>query len=325
MADITFRHPAFLECIAARRAEVDAALDLWLPRAPECPAVVASAMRYALQTGGKRFRPLLSLASAHAVVMAAGGDRDVVARALSMAMPLACAVELVHTQSLVHDDLPAMDNDVLRRGQPTVHVQYGEGLAVLVGDALLTEAFSLLAREPKESAAPDMTSRKLRVIAELGVAVGATGMVAGQAIDLAHASGPPARTRCEPLGLDGVKEMHLRKTGGLIRVAAVGGAIMAGASSEQVDALGQFASNIGIAFQIVDDILDVEGASADTGKSCGKDAAASKPTYPAVIGVQRSRVLAAEHIAEAQQALAGVGLPDDHLNDLAHWVLTRRC
>ena len=314
----------FLEFIATRRDEVDAALEAWLPVAPACPAVVAEGLRYALGAGGKRFRPLLALAAAEAVAVAQGADDQARARARRLALPAACAIEFVHTQSLVHDDLPAMDDDHLRRGQPTVHVRYGEGLAILVGDALLAEAFGLLAREPRGAGA-ELLARQLRVIDELGRAVGATGMVAGQAIDLTHTGGPSARRAGAALDLAGLEDMHARKTGGLIRVAAVSGAIMAGGRPEQIDGVERFAVNIGIAFQIVDDILDVEGGSAETGKSCGKDAAACKPTYPALVGLERSRVLAASHVAAAEQALAESALPDHYLTDLARWVLTRRC
>ena len=325
MPDTAIRQLPFLEFIAARRAEVDAALDAWLPVAPACPPVVAEGMRYALGAGGKRFRPLLALAAAEAVAAAHGRDDAGRATARRLALPAACAIELVHTQSLVHDDLPAMDDDSLRRGQPTVHIRYGEGLAILVGDALLAEAFGLLAREPRVGADADLIARQLRVIGELGRAVGATGMVAGQAIDLTHAGGPGQGSAATPLDLAGLEDMHTRKTGGLIRVAAVSGAIMAGGQLEHIDGVERFATNIGIAFQIVDDILDVEGGSAETGKSCGKDAAAFKPTYPALVGLERSRVLAASHVADAEQALAESGLPDHYLTDLARWVLTRRC
>ena len=325
MPESALRHPPFVEFIASRRAEVDAVLDAWLPRAPACPASVADGMRYALGTGGKRFRPLLALAAAEAVATALDFDDDQRADACRLALPVACAIELVHAQSLVHDDLPSMDNGLLRRGLPTVHVRYGEGLAILVGDALLAEAFQLLAREPRPHAGPDVTARKLRVIAEVGAAVGAAGMVAGQVIDLMHAGGHAGEAPHAALDLASLDDMHARKTGGLIRVAAVGGAIMAGGTAGQVAGAACFATNIGIAFQIVDDILDVEGCSAETGKSCGADAAAKKPTYPALVGLERSRVMAAARVAAAEQALRDAGLPGHHLTALAQWVLTRRC
>ncbi len=325
MTDTAIRQLSFLEFIAARRVEVDDALEGWLPRPPQCPPVVADGMRYALRAGGKRFRPLLTLAAAEAVATARGGGERERALARQTALPVACAIELVHTQSLVHDDLPAMDNDLLRRGQPTLHVRYGEGLAILIGDALLAEAFGLLAREPRPEAGPDIMARKLRVIGELGAAVGAGGMVAGQAIDLAHTGHAVPGAVVPALDLAGLEDMHTRKTGGLIRVAAVGGAVMGGGSAAHVSGVERFATEIGIAFQIVDDILDVEGGSAETGKSCGKDAADAKPTYPALVGLERSRELAAAHVAAAEHALAGAGLRDHYLTDLAGWVLTRRC
>ena len=324
MTENAVRQLTCLEFIVTRRQEIDGALDDWLPRPPQCPTVVADGMRYALRAGGKRFRPLLTLAAAEAVATARGSDDADRERARVLALPVACAIELVHTQSLVHDDLPAMDNDLLRRGQPTVHVRYGEGLAILVGDALLAEAFGLLAREPLPEAGPEVMARKLRVIGELGKAVGAGGMVAGQAIDLAHAGGVRQRGGAAALDLAGLEDMHRRKTGGLIRVAAVGGAVMAGGLPAHVAGVERFATEIGIAFQIVDDILDVEGDSAETGKSCGKDAADAKPTYPSLVGLEGSRVMAAAHVAAAEQALTEVGLVDHHLTDLARWVLSRR-
>ncbi len=323
MTDTAVRQPTFLEFIAARRVEVDDALDGWLPRSPQCPPIVADGLRYALRGGGKRFRPLLTLAAAEAVATAMGGGEREREQARRAALPAACAIELVHTQSLVHDDLPAMDNDSLRRGQPTLHVRYGEGLAILVGDALLAEAFGLLAREPRPDTGVEVTVRKLRVIGELGAAVGAAGMVAGQAIDLAYTGravpGAPA------LDLAGLEDMHHRKTGGLIRVAAVAGAVMAGGTPAHIAGVERFATSIGIAFQIVDDILDVEGGSAETGKTSGKDATAAKPTYPGLVGLERSREMAAAHVAAAGHALAAAALLDHHLTDLAGWVLTRRC
>jgi hypothetical protein len=203
--------------VRERRAEIDAALLDRLPAAPDCPRLLVNAMRYSITAGGKRLRPILCLASAEAV----GGSR-------TMAMPAACAIELIHTYSLIHDDLPAMDNDTMRRGQPTLHVLAGEATAVLAGDALLTEAFHLLAREPVGSTA-DLAHRKLRAIATVAAAAGPMGMVGGQVIDLAcvtpDASGhPPA-----PLDAEGLRTMHAKKTGALIRASAAVGAIMGGA------------------------------------------------------------------------------------------------
>jgi geranylgeranyl diphosphate synthase type II len=301
----------------ARRAEVDAALGRVLPSSATAPANVCDAMRYSITAGGKRLRPMLVLAAAEAIFERAGQAPN---DALTLAMPAACAVEMIHTYSLVHDDLPAMDNDTMRRGRPTAHVVFGEGIAILAGDGLLTEAFALLAREPAHSFSVDpaeLAGRKLRALAVIADAAGANGMVGGQAIDLAAASpGAP------PLDADGLRQMHGRKTGALIKGSAVAGAIMAGASALEHAAIDAYADALGLAFQIVDDILDVEGASADLGKTAGKDAAAGKPTYPALFGLEQSRRLAAECGERALTALARAEL-GGHLPAIVHWVIAR--
>jgi geranylgeranyl diphosphate synthase type II len=296
--------------LEARRAEVDAALDAYLPRPPACPARVGEAMRYSLFAGGKRLRPILALAAADAVTRANGGNP---AEGLALALPAACALELVHTYSLIHDDLPAMDNDTLRRGRPTSHVVFGEGQAILAGDALLTEAFVLMAREPDS---PSLAGRKLRAIALVAEAAGACGMVGGQALDL-DAAGTGAS-----LGRDGLRAMHAKKTGALIRAAAAAGAVMADASDAQLAAIEGFATELGLAFQIVDDILDVEGASQALGKTAGKDAAAAKPTYPALYGLEASRRMAADCVARALEALLPARL-EGRLGAIATWVTSR--
>ncbi len=212
-----------------------------------------------------------------------------------------------------------MDNDVLRRGRPTAHVVYGEGQAILAGDALLTEAFALLVREPRTIAGVDpaaLALRKISAIQLVADAAGAAGMVGGQAIDLR------AATAGEPLDADALRDMHARKTGALIRAAALGGATMAGAAPALCDAIGEYAEQVGLAFQIVDDILDVEGASADLGKTAGKDAAAGKPTYPSLYGLEGSRRLAAECIDRALAALDRASI-SGMLPPLAHWVVGR--
>ena len=249
--------------IEAQRAAVEAALDRFVPVQGE-PAIVHDAMRYSLMAGGKRLRPLLALAAAEAVAERQGTPSE---DARELALACACALELIHTYSLVHDDLPAMDDDTLRRGRPTAHVVYGEGMAILAGDALLTEAFALLSREPQEGRGLDsaeLASRKICTIGIVAEAAGARGMVGGQAIDLRAAA-----TTGEPLTPDTLKDMHARKTGALIRAAVLGGATMAGAAPPLYEALDLYASQVGLAFQIVDDILDVEGASADLGKTAG--------------------------------------------------------
>jgi geranylgeranyl diphosphate synthase type II len=296
-----------------RRRDIDAALERYLPRTPACPARVDEAMRYSLFAGGKRLRPTLALAAAEAIAAARGDNLD---RARELALPTACALELIHTYSLVHDDLPAMDDDVLRRGRATSHVVFGEGLAILAGDGLLTEAFALMAREPAEGGDVELAAHKLRAIRLVAEAAGPCGMVGGQAIDLDAAGSGAA------FDADGLRAMHARKTGALIRAAAAAGAVMAGASEPELDALEQYASELGLAFQIVDDILDVEGASQDLGKTAGKDAAAGKPTYPALYGLETSRRMAADGIARALSALRPARI-EGHLPAIARWVLSR--
>jgi geranylgeranyl pyrophosphate synthase len=228
---------------------------------------------------------------------------------VSLALPAACAVELIHTYSLIHDDLPAMDDDTLRRGRPTNHVVYGEGMAILAGDGLLTEAFSLLATSRP-------ADRALRTIEVISKAAGPAGMVGGQAIDLKAAGG-------EGFTLELLRDMHARKTGALIRAAATAGAIMAGGSETTIEAIDDYAASLGLAFQIVDDILDVEGATEDLGKTAGKDAAARKPTYPALLGLERSRALAQQALADSLAALGRSGITGGRLEEIARWVVQR--
>jgi geranylgeranyl diphosphate synthase type II len=292
------------------RVRIDEALDRCLPSPPTCPDIVGEAMRYSVFAGGKRLRPMLTLAAAEAI------DRG----AADLALPVACAIELIHTYSLIHDDLPAMDNDTLRRGRPTLHVIYGDGIAILAGDGLHAEAFTLLAREPATDDAA-VVARKIRVIRVVGNAAGPLGMVGGQAIDLQAAGQAPGHG--VTLDADGLRAMHARKTGALIRASAVSGAIMAGAADSVVSAVDAYATDVGLAFQIVDDILDVEGDAASLGKSAGKDAAGSKPSYPALFGLDRSRVLAAECLERATAALERAQV-SGQLRAIAEWVITRK-
>ena len=314
--------PADLEeYLRAQRVHIDAALDRALPTAPGCPAVIAEAMRYSVFAGGKRVRPILTLAAAEAVAASQPSPGDSPASSpLELALPAACAIELIHTYSLIHDDLPAMDDDTLRRGRPTAHVVYGEGIAILAGDGLLTEAFGLLARNP-ETEDPVLRRRKLRALACVAEAAGASGMVGGQAIDLQVAGRTP-QGQAEPLSTEDLRAMHRRKTGALIRAATVTGAIMVGGSSTLIEAIDAYASHLGLAFQIVDDILDVEGAATELGKTAGKDAAAGKPTYPSVYGLEGSRRLADQCVTDAQAALGSAQL-GGRLVDIAEWVRSR--
>jgi geranylgeranyl diphosphate synthase type II len=303
--------PQFGEYLRARREEIELALARVLPTPPECPEVIAKAMAYSLAAGGKRLRPVLCLAGAEAV----GGDRV-------CAMPAACALELIHTYSLVHDDLPAMDNDSLRRGRPTLHVVAGDGLAILAGDGLLTEAFALLSRKATH-ADTSTAARTLRVIGVIAEAAGAAGMVGGQALDLACTTPDPSGRLAPPLDAEGVRQMHALKTGALIRASAVSGAIMGGGNDEQVESIDGAAAEFGLAFQIVDDILDVEGVSADLGKTPGKDAATGKPTYPALYGLSTARQMATECLERAEQLLRAAELEDSWLMEIGRWIVQR--
>ena len=293
------------------RAEVEAALEAVLPPAPDCPPVLRDAMSYSLLAGGKRLRPMLCLASADAV----GGNR-------AHALPAACAIELIHTYSLIHDDLPAMDNDTMRRGRPTLHVVAGEGMAILAGDGLLTQAFDLLATEPR-STNPEIVSNKLEVIRIVAAAAGPIGMVGGQAIDLASVTPDTQGQTVVSLDERGVRVMHGKKTGALIRASAMAGAIMGGGTPDQVTAIDDAAGEFGLAFQIVDDVLDVSAASSDLGKTAGKDAAAGKPTYPALYGVEASRRMAHECLERAEARLSAAGVADARLLDIGRWIVER--
>jgi len=297
------------------RSYVDSALERFLPKPPECPALLSEAMRYSLLGGGKRLRPILVIAAADAVA------RRTRASALELALPAACAVEFIHTYSLIHDDLPAMDNDSLRRGRPTLHTVYGDGIAILAGDALQAEAFALMAREPLTED-PLIVARKLAALRVVASAAGAVGMVGGQAVDL-QAAGQVEGQRIT-LTAESLRAMHLAKTGALIRASALSGAIMSGADAEQVDAVERWATEIGLAFQIVDDILDVEGDAAALGKTAGKDAASAKPTYTSLFGLDGAKALAAACASRAHAVLVGGRLTDSWLDAIADWVIARR-
>ena len=304
------------------RTVVEAGLDRAL-RATAAPPVMADALQYSLLGGGKRLRPCLTLAVAESVADALETDP---AEARSFALPAACAVEMVHSYSLVHDDLPAMDDDALRRGRPTSHVVFGEGLAILAGDGLLTEAFGVLARSPSPAlpdGAPEAPgARRIQAVAILAASAGAAGMVGGQALDL-DAAGQVKGRAAHVLTAAALADMHARKTGALIRAAASMGAVLAGAGDMLVTQVDAYARELGLAFQIIDDILDVEGSAADLGKTAGKDAAAQKPTYPAMHGLETSARLARECVDRACAALEVAGL-SGWLEDLALWSLARR-
>jgi geranylgeranyl diphosphate synthase type II len=256
-------------------------------------------MAYSLLGGGKRLRPLLTLLACET----AGGDAKA-------ALPAACAVEMIHTYSLIHDDLPAMDDDSLRRGRPTCHIQFGEAHAILAGDALLTLAFEVLARDVRPA------SVAAACCADLAAAAGASGMVAGQTADFeAEGSGVA--------GIEQLQAIHLRKTGRLLRSALTMGGRIAGASPEALASLSKYGENIGLAFQITDDLLDIVGEQEKMGKGVRKDAKLGKLTYPFLLGIQESRKRARSLIAEACSALSGFGEASQRLEALAHFVLER--
>jgi geranylgeranyl diphosphate synthase, type II len=298
--------PAALErYLAAHRRTVDRALRGFLRTRAGRPAELAAAMRYAVLGPGKRLRPVLTLASAEVV----GGPA-----AVPRVVPFGCALELIHAYSLVHDDLPAMDDDDERRGRPSLHVKYGEALAILTGDALLTEAFTVVAGGAGADAAS--RARALRIVAEVAAAAGADGMVAGQVVDLASEGR-------EGVSLRTVASIHRRKTGALIRCAVRAGAIAAGASARQLTALTEYGEALGLAFQIADDILDATDARALIGRKGGGDQARGKATYPGLLGVDGARRRARAAAAHACAVLRPFGAQAAALDALVRHVVER--
>jgi geranylgeranyl diphosphate synthase type II len=288
------------EYLARQQRLVDAELDRLTPPETTPPETIHRAMRYSLFAGGKRIRPVLCMEAARAVSDSPDGI-----------VSAACALELIHTYSLIHDDLPALDNDDYRRGKLTSHKVFGEAMAILAGDALLTLAFEALAG----LAIAD--GPKVRLIAELAAASGAVGgMIAGQVADLEGEGQPPNPQLLETI--------HRAKTGALLRASLRMGAIYAGAAEEQYAALSRYGEHIGLAFQIVDDILDVEESSEALGKTAGKDAAQGKITFPAVYGLEVSRSMAGEECARAHQTLAPFGERAGRLHELADLIVRRK-
>lgn len=284
-----------------RRQLVERALARCLPAATVRPATIHRAMRYSLLAGGKRLRPILTLAAAEAC-----GAKD-----LANLLPAACAVELIHTYSLIHDDLPCMDDDDLRRGRPTSHKVFGEGIAVLAGDALLTRAFGLLAAVKTAKHYP-----LSQLLAETEAAAGSLQLIAGQVADL-EAEG-------KKLSIRDVRFIHERKTAAMIVLSLRLGAMIANATSTQLKALTDFGKSLGLAFQILDDILDVTATSAQLGKSAGKDLKDSKATYPAVIGLEAARKEAEIQTRKALRALAPLGSRGNRLQAIAESLLKRQ-
>ncbi len=285
-----------------RQKIVEEALQYYLPGEDNIPADIYKAVRYSVFNGGKRIRPILCLAAAEAV----GGD-------LGPAIPVACALELIHSYSLIHDDLPAMDNDDFRRGKPTCHKVFGESIAILAGDALLTEAFVLLSHVEKVRLSAE---RRLAVIQEIAQAVGICGMVGGQALDVLSGKSVSDENT--------LYEIHRRKTGALIVAAVKSGAIIFNARKDKIQALAQYGINVGLAFQIADDILNVEGDRELMGKETGSDAAHNKLTYPSLLGLNLAKEKLAKYIDTAVASLSGFDERARPLIVIARYIMERK-
>jgi len=299
---MTTNPPDFQRWAAARQSRIEAQLEALLPRADLVPQRLHAAMRYAVLGGGKRVRPLLAFAAGE--ITGADEARTALAGA---------AVEMIHAYSLVHDDLPCMDDDVLRRGKPTCHVEFDEATALLVGDALQSSAFQVLA----DHRLADEPAVQLEMVRLLAAASGSRGMAGGQAIDLA-ATG-------KTLTLPELELMHIHKTGAIIRAATLLGAHCGNALSRpEFEKLDHFAKCIGLAFQVVDDVLDTEASTATLGKTAGKDAQHNKPTYVSLLGVAESKKLAGELRADALAALDAFGASAQHLRELADFIVLRK-
>jgi geranylgeranyl diphosphate synthase type II len=285
-----------------RSALVDLALDRWLPAEDYLPQSLHQAMRYSIFAGGKRLRPILMIAASEAV----GGSAQQV-------MHAACALEMIHTYSLVHDDLPAMDDDDFRRGRPTNHKVYGEATAILAGDALLTEAFRLLADiEANQSVPPETVLRVIELVARYA---GSHGMVGGQVVDM--------ESEGKEIDFPTLEYIHTHKTGGLILASVQVGALLGGGDEEQFAALTRFGGAAGLAFQIADDILDVVGDQAELGKNVGSDQARGKATYPSLLGLSEARQRADELCDIAVESLAPLGPAAETLQALARYIVSR--
>ena len=279
---------------------IEAALERLLPSAGTTPATIHQAMRYSVFAGGKRIRPMLCMEASR-----------IFSAETSAAVESGCAIEFIHTYSLIHDDLPALDNDDLRRGKPTCHKQFNEATAILAGDALLTLSFEVLSRIPTDAA------RCVQVIREVSSAAGTRdGMVGGQVADI--------EAERKPVNAETLAYIHRSKTAALIRGSVIAGTICGGGTPDDVERLRRFGDNIGWAFQVVDDILDVEESSAALGKTAGKDQAQQKATYPALFGLQKSREFATELATKALDELAVYGDRAARLRELAEFLVLRR-
>ena len=287
--------------LAAEGRRIDAALRRFLPPARSVPPTVRRAMSYSLFPGGKRLRPTLAIAACRAL---GGRPADI--------LPAAVGIEMIHTYSLIHDDLPALDNDDLRRGRASSHRMFGEAMAILAGDALLTHAFEIMSSHPRS---PRLAARKIRALALVAQSAGVSGMIGGQVLDL--------ETEGRPFTYAALKRIHRGKTGMLISAAAQAGGIMAGGSSAEIGALRRYGDGIGLAFQIIDDILDQEGTAADLGKSVGKDHHSRKATYPALLGAEKSRRLARRAVEGSIAAVDRFGRRAAPLAEIARFIVRR--
>jgi len=298
MTKTQFKLTAYL---AEQVRVVDEALEKWVPAESTDPASIHKAMRYSLFAGGKRIRPILAMAAGRAVSDSPDGIENA-----------AATLELIHTYSLIHDDLPALDNDDLRRGRPTCHKVFGEAMAILAGDSLLTLAFEVLSRLPLMDA-----NTKIRLVEELARASGTVGgMIGGQVNDIEGERKAPTAFLLESI--------HRAKTGALLRASVRMGAIYAGATAEELAALSEFGERVGLAFQIIDDVLDVEESSEKLGKTAGKDAAQQKITFPAVYGLERSRQMAEEERLAAHAALHAFDDRADRLRQISDFIVRRK-
>jgi geranylgeranyl diphosphate synthase type II len=283
---------------------VDAALERYLPKSMESQTTLHKAIRYSLFAGGKRIRPILSMAAFEAV----GEKGDGI-------LPFACGLEMIHTYSLIHDDLPAIDNDDYRRGKLTCHKVFGEAIAILAGDALLTEAFQLMTRQPLPAPLPAREGLILELVNEVAKAAGISGMVVGQVVDI--------ESEGKEIDLPTLEYLHTHKTGKLILVSIKVGARLGGANGDSLNALTHYGERIGLAFQIADDILNVEGRPDVLGKSTGSDVTRKKATYPGLLGLEESKRRAAELVERAIDALTPFGPQADPLRDIARFIVAR--
>jgi len=287
-----------------KKETVDSALDHYFLSRVEYPPSLLRAIRYSLFAGGKRIRPILSMAAFEA----AGGNREDL-------LPFACALEMIHTYSLIHDDLPAIDNDDYRRGRPSCHKMFGEAMAILAGDALLTEAFHVMTNPLFRKGSAEYREVVLDLVYEVAEAAGISGMVGGQVVDVESAG--------KEVDLPTLQYIHTHKTGAMILASVRGGAILGGAGAERLKAFTRYGEKIGLAFQIVDDVLDIEGKAEVLGKTPGSDLAKGKMTYPSLMGLAESKLRAKELSDSAIEALSLLGPEADPLREIARFIHSR--